>query len=88
MTRMSRMAFRQRTLLLVRKMFILVDESWFRTYVTDVFGFVNGCYVGQGLDGRYIELLEVSKEKYEAFEKVDSSTIVLSTMYYIRLRMR
>lgn len=55
----------------VRNTFISVDERWFRTYMTEALGSVEGCYVGQVLDNGEIKLLKSTERKHENREEVD-----------------
>lgn len=68
--RISRTGTNEHLLLTLRKTFILVDERWFRTYLTDAFGSVNDCYMGQVLDDVYNERLGVPTKTYEVFEEL------------------
>lgn len=65
----------------VRKMFILIDERWFRTYMTDALESVKDCFVEKVLDGGLIELLGVRTETYADFKDVDYGTVVVSNKY-------
>lgn len=57
------------TLLLVRKTFILVDESWLRTYVAYAHGSVEDCYNERFADGSPAELLGVPIKTYKDCEE-------------------
>lgn len=54
-----------------------MHERWFRTFVTDVLGFVNVCYVGQVRDEGHIEVLKVPIEKYKYCEEVEKCRVLV-----------
>lgn len=67
---MSTTASNVRTISVVWKIFISVDERLFWTYLKDGLGTGNDCYVGRVRDDSHIELLGVLTERYEAFDEV------------------
>lgn len=69
--RMSMSTSRVRTLPCARRVFILVDERWFRTHLMDLIGFLNGCYFGQVLDDGHTQLLRVPTKMYVSYEAME-----------------
>lgn len=47
--------------------FILIDERWLRTNMTDALGLVHDCYVRQVLDDGHIQLLGVPTKSYKVY---------------------
>lgn len=63
----------------MRMTFMLVDESWFQTYVTNVFEFVKNCCIRQVLGDGSIVLVGALTWTYEDCEMVAWGTVVLSS---------
>lgn len=55
----------------VRRTFISVHERRFWTFLIDVPGSLNNCYIGYSLDVGHIDLPKVSMEMYKAYEGVE-----------------
>lgn len=55
----------------MKRTFIAVKERCFQTYVTDVLGALNNCYIRKILDDGHIDLLPDPTERNEIYEKVE-----------------
>lgn len=67
-------------LLLARKTFLSVVESWSNTYVTDALESVIDCYPGKVQYDVHIELLVVPIETYKDCGEVKVGRVVLRVM--------
>lgn len=76
---MTRIAISLRTVARVTKQFISVDEKWLWTFVTEMLGFVNNCYVRDALDDACIDVFGVPTEGHFASEVREYGSLLLSS---------
>lgn len=55
----------------VKKTFMSVNEKGFRTYVMDLFGYVNECEVGKFIEDVCNELLGVSTQRHDVYVEAE-----------------